>query len=277
MKTVSIVRHSLHRVLLLLLPPVVVNVTRSLRTRFTSQKENVSPEWEMKPNSDAVWTAHDGWSHQSIVETQLKKWPAFLRSIEGTRPLGQPHEAAADAPADYATHNTIMTFGYVLGRIGQGRKAISILDYVVKDLPGFCAVGASLLPQVKFVSDEAEVLCRSYDLTFASSSLHYSRDPYAQLERLCGSTLHWLMITRLPCVEQADDFVVVQRPHMYGYMTEYPGWFMNRNKVLSFVSPRGFDLVRQFLVAEQPSVPNAPEQANYYGFLFRRKTASAVS
>jgi hypothetical protein len=61
---------------------------------------------------------------------------------------------------------------------------------------------------------------------------------------------------------------------MYGYMTEYPGWFISRQRLLDFVFARGFVLERQFLVAEQPSVHNAPEQAHYYGFLFRRNVAS---
>ena len=101
--------------------------------------------------------------------------------------------------------------------------------------------------------------------------MHYTRDHYRLIDRLCGCARDWLMITRTPFIEHADDFVVVQRPHMYGYMTEYPGWFMNRAKMLDFVVARGFELVRQFLVAERPNVPNAPEQAQYYGFLFRRR------
>jgi hypothetical protein len=57
---------------------------------------------------------------------------------------------------------------------------------------------------------------------------------------------------------------------MYGYMTEYPGWFINRQRLVDFVAARGLVLERQFLVAEEPNVANAPERARYYGFLFRR-------
>ena len=60
-------------------------------------------------------------------------------------------------------------------------------------------------------------------------------DHYRLIDRLCDCARDWLMITRTPFLEHADDFVVVQRPHMYGYMTEYPGWFMNRAKMLDFV------------------------------------------
>jgi putative methyltransferase (TIGR04325 family) len=232
--------------------------------------------------------------HQSVVSTQLEKWPGFLRSVDGTSPLARSHEGPANGSADCATHNTIISFGYALARAAQGRHKVSILDwggglghyymyagalmptlpleYVVKDLPPFCEAGTALLPEVTFVSEDSVALGRSYDFVFASSSLHYARKHYELLGRLADSAQDWLMITRMPFVEHTDDFVVVQRPHMYGYMTEYPGWFMNRAKMLDFVGARGFELVRQFLVAEQPNVPNAPEQAQYYGFLFRRIT-----
>jgi putative methyltransferase (TIGR04325 family) len=299
---------SARRVLLLLLPPLVVDVVRYVRGMTVNESavsaiadepiaaetpldSPLPPEWEAVPNSSAVWN-HAGWSHESIVATQSSKWSSFVRSVQEPRPLGQSHEGRADAPADYATHNTIMTFGYALGRVARKQESVSlldwggglghyyvyaralfpdlVLDYVVKDLPGFCATGAALLPEVTFLSDEAKAIGRSYDFVFVSSSLHYARDHYGLLDSLCGCARHWLMITRTPFVEQTDDFVVVQRPHLYGYMTEYPGWFMNRARMLDFMSERGFDLIRQFLVAEQPNVPNAPEKAYYYGFLFQR-------
>jgi putative methyltransferase (TIGR04325 family) len=292
-----------------LLPPIVVDAIRYVRGDTAtvpavpakavevavvggSSAADTVIEWEAVPNTDRTWTSNAGWSHESIVTAQLRKWPSFLKSMEGTFPLGQSHEGPGGMPANVAAHNTIVTFGYALGRVAQGRSAVSILDwggglghyyvyaralfpdlvlnYVVKDLPGLCGAGASLLPEVTFVSDESEALSQSYDFVFASSSVHYTRDHYHLLERLCGCASNWLMITRTPFVEKADDFVVVQRPYMYGYMTEYPGWFMNRTKMLDFVSGCGFGLIRQFIVAEQPNVPNAPEPAQYFGFLFRR-------
>jgi hypothetical protein len=81
------------------------------------------------------------------------------------------------------------------------------------------------------------------------------------------------MITRTPFLDTHDDFVVVQRPHLFGYTTEYPGWFLNRRRVIDFVTRRGLSLEREFLVSERPYVPNAPEQAQYRGFLFRRADA----
>src|SRR6202035_467811 len=165
------------------------------------------PEWEMVPDTDAAWTAHDGWVHDSILRTQLDKWPDFLRSAEGPRALGQSHEAAAGAAADYATHNTIMSFGYALGRVAERREVASVLDwggglghyyvyaralfpdlkldYVIRDFPGFCEAGSKLLPDAKYVTSDSEALSRSSDFVFASSSLPYTRDLYGLVERRC--------------------------------------------------------------------------------------------
>jgi putative methyltransferase (TIGR04325 family) len=121
------------------------------------------------------------------------------------------------------------------------------------------------------MSSEASALSRPYDLIFASSSLQYTRDYFGLIGRLCDASPKWLMVTRSPFVEKSDDFVVLQRPFRYGYMSAYPGWFINRSRFVSFVEQRGFALDREFLVDEQPHVPNAPEQCRYLGFLFKRR------
>jgi putative methyltransferase (TIGR04325 family) len=294
-----------------LLPPIVVEGLRRLRPRAAADSANVAaschdaastddspPHWEMVPNNNAAWAGHEGWGHASIVETQRAKWDTFMLSVAKPQPLGQSHEGTTGGPPDVATHNTIMTFGYVLGRVAGRRDGVSILDwggglghyyvyarelfpdvawdYVIKDMPGLCAAGQRLLPKVKFVADDGEALSRRYDLVFASSSVHYARDHYTLIDRLCESARGWLMITRVPMIRHHDDFVVVQRPHIYGYMTEYAGWFMNRTRFVDHVTSRSFVLEREFAVGEAAHVPNAPEHGQYAGFLFRRAGSSAV-
>jgi putative methyltransferase (TIGR04325 family) len=315
---------ALRRIALLWLPPIVANAVRRWRSPIFVAAPRVEevvaastvadlpplapepadtavsadtpapapPEWEMVADTDEVWTTPGGWVHDSILHTQLGKWPDFLRSVEGPKALGQSHEATAGAAADYLTHNTIMSFAYALGRVAGRREVTRVLDwggglghyyvyaralfpdlkldYVIKDFPGFCDAGKELLPDVKFVSDETEALSRAYDFVFASSSVPYTRDLYGLLGRLCDSAGEWLMITRTPMIENHDDFVVVQRPYMYGYHTEYAGWFINRRRLVDFILTRGFCLERQFLIAEEQYVPNAPERGVDAGFLFRR-------
>ena len=252
------------------------------------------PEWEMVPDEDSVWNASEGWSHTSIAERQAEKWDAFVGAFANAQPFGRSHEAAIDAPIDVSAHNTVMTFAYLLGRIcAEVRQtAPSVLDwgggighyyqyaralypeaefdYWVKDLRELCEVGRPRNPGANFISDQAKALDRRYDLVFASSSLHYTRDVYRLVDDLCRASSRYFMVTRTPFIEDHDDFVVVQRPHRYGYLTEYAGWFLNRARFQAFVRDRGFVLDREFLLAERPHVPNAPEQCHYRGFLFKR-------
>ena len=250
------------------------------------------PEWEAVPDSASIWTAHEGWLHQSIADTQRAKWPSFLASVAPGQPFGWSHEASAGSPAAVGAHNTIITFGYVLGRAALGQKRLSVLDwgggvghyylyarrllpelaleYVIKDLPPLCAAGRELAPSAIFWSEDAQVFSQTYDLVFASSSVQYNRDFYRTLAQLCEATGRWLFITRSPFIREHDDFVVVQRPSRYGYLTEYAAWFVNRNRFVAFVESKNFTLEREFLLDERPYVANAPEQCTYSGFLFRR-------
>jgi putative methyltransferase (TIGR04325 family) len=253
------------------------------------------PEWEMMPDTDAVWGAAEGWSHESIAARQVEKWDAFLESIAAPNPIGRSHEARPDADLDVSAHNTAMTFGYVLGRVlaESGARAPSILDwgggighyfqyaralfpasdfqYVIKDFAALCEAGRKRNPGARFVETDQAALAAPHDLVFASSSLHYARDVFGLLDRLATASRHFLFVTRTPFVERVDDFVVVQRPYRYGYMTEYAGWFLNRAKFESFLAARGLVLEREFMLAERPHVPNAPEQCRYLGLLFRRQ------
>ena len=125
--------------------------------------------------------------------------------------------------------------------------------------------------------DRATGSTRQGLLVFASSSVQYARDLYGLLAKLCAAASGWIFITRTPFVEKCDDFVVVQRPHVHGYMTEYACWFINRKRFVDFICKQGFLLEREFLVAEAPYVPNAPEASRFCGFLFRRIAGKSVN
>jgi len=249
------------------------------------------PEWEVVADTDELWASLGGWDHRSVAETQIAKWPDFLETVRGNGILGQSHESAI-ASLDLATHNTIVSFGYALARACGGRREISVLDwggglghyyhyakallpgvsldYTVKDVPTLCEEGRKLLPEVTFASDD-DVLARTYDFVFASSAVHYERDPYAALGRLAAASREWLFVTRTPIMERSGDLLVVQRPYAYGYMTEYAGWMMNRQRFVHCLDQAGFALERQFLIGEQPYLPMLDEAPQYFGFLFHRK------
>ena len=209
-------------------------------------------EWEHVP---AGWQSDDprrmGWEHLSIIEVQQRKWPQFIKAVQGTSPLGVYHEAAQIDSENPAAHNFVLAFAYVLARAVAGRRTLSVLDwggglghyaviaratlpevcveYTVFDLPGICTAGRGLLPDVQFMSDVEECLSRRYDLIIASGSLQYVDDWRGLLKRFAGSAERWVFLTRTPFVDKSAAFVVVQRPHSAGgYQTEYLSHVFNR-------------------------------------------------
>lgn len=280
-----------------LLPPIVADAVRRV---MRGRREGDATEWEYLPGG---WPEGDpgirGWNAESVLRTQLDRWPRFTASVAGTGPIGLSHEAADPDPADYGTHNTVMSFAYVLARAAQGRSRISVLDwgggighyyaygrallpevaldYHCRDLPLLVDGGRSILPDAVFHSTDETALSRTYDLVMASSSLHYARDWRGTLAKLASVAGSYVYVTRQPFVEEAPSFVVVQRPSRHGYLTEYPGWFLNRDEFLAEARGLGLSLLREFLIAERPVVPKAPAQADYRGFLFAApQTASTA-
>jgi putative methyltransferase (TIGR04325 family) len=252
----------------------------------------VPPEWECVPEGFRVQDPRiTGWNVESILQTQRAKWPLFLRLLEGTGPLGVDHEAPVPSHEDYSAHNTLMAYAYVLALAARNTDTLSMLDwgggighylaisrallpevrlaYHCKEVPLLCEGGRELLPDATFYDAEDECFRRCYDLVLASGSFHYTEDWKRLFRRLASATRSYLYITRLPVVHSVASFVVVQRPSPYGYLTEYIGWFLNREEFLNHGASLGLELVREFLIHERPLVHGAPEQCEYRGFLFR--------
>jgi hypothetical protein len=176
-----------------LLPPVIARHLGRAIQSVTSR----GPEWEYRPEGAAAWDRFPGWNDRSVAETQRTKWPAFLAAVAEPKPLGVAHEAHRTSSNDYAAHNTLMTFGYVLARAAHGRQRLSMLDwgggsgqyatvarallpevsidYVCRDLPLLCALGQELMPEASFVDNDDAALSRRYDLVYTSSAAHYNR------------------------------------------------------------------------------------------------------
>jgi putative methyltransferase (TIGR04325 family) len=276
-----------------LIPPLALDVYRAAKKAVVPAP---LPEWSWL----ASWpppSANTGWCHDSIVAAQIRKWPQFCAAVTAHGPLGVAHEAEEPHAEDVGAQNTILSFAYVLSRLGAGRSGLRLLDwgcglghyarfaevllpgvrcdYVGKDFPALIHAAAERNPAARFVSRDEDAFAERAELVFASGSLHYSQDWRATLAKLAQCALDSLYIARLPTVETVPSFVVVQRPHRWGYETEYHGWFINRAEFLSATKSLGFVLEREFLSHESPAVPAAPEQCKYRGFWFRRAEMSA--
>ena len=115
-----------------------------------------------------------------------------------------------------------------------------------------------------------------YDIVIASTSLHYTLDWRALIQRLAKATSGYLYIANLPSVRQVSSFVFVQRPYQYGYNTEYLAWCLNKNEFLAEAEKAGVTLVREFIYGHMPFIQGAPEQNAYLGFLFRARSGKVT-
>jgi putative methyltransferase (TIGR04325 family) len=273
-----------------LLPPVVVAMARRLRGGGRAIEPR---EWQLVPEGWAYGRSHPevkGWDVASVLAMQRERWPRFVALLEANGPLGISHESDLSDRGDLVSHNTIMTFAYVLGLVTHLRERVSFLDwggglghyyllarqlqpgvgieYHCKELPLLAQQGARLFPDQHFTSDE-RCLARTYDFVMASTSLQYEEDWCRLLARLARATAGLLYVTGLPVVEHAASFVFVQRPYPYGYDTEYLAWCLNRDEFLTEAVNTSLALVREFVVGYRPPISGAPEQNEYRGFLFR--------
>lgn len=274
------VRRSLKQVFLL--PPLYRRFKHKIEYEYLSQG------WRMEELDPAI----KGWNDQSILEVYKAKWPAFMRWLEGSGPLGIAHETGLTDNEDLIAHNVMMIYSFGLLTAAHKRDSISMLDwgggighylalsqaivptltidYACKDVPVLATYGAQLFPKARFFTDDT-CLDQTYDFVLASSSFQYAEDWPALLGKLARATSGHLMITRLPTVQRVPSFVFVQRPYSTGYHTEYLGWAINRGELLHHAKQAGLTLMREFVTGEAPFVARAPEQNYYRGFLFQKQ------
>jgi putative methyltransferase (TIGR04325 family) len=279
-----------------LTPPMLWRSLSKLRSLKTAQEQTYI-EWEYVPEGwQALKTNPNikGWNVESVLEAYQANWPTFLKTLEGTLPFGISPESDSENRTNLMFHNLMMTYAYALSLSTRHKSSISMLDwggaighyylvtqklvpdleidYHCKDVPVLAEYGRSLFPKAHFYTDET-CLERQYDFVLVSGSFQYSQDWASALKGLAQATVGYLFITRLPIAHHAPPFVIVQRAYQYGYNTEYLGWCLNRNEFLYQAENVGLKLVREFIAQESPPVYRAPEQPEYWGFLFSSQSA----
>jgi putative methyltransferase (TIGR04325 family) len=253
-------------------------------------------DWEYVPEGFRKIRSVRGWNVEEIARKQLQTWSAYRSSLAGAGPLGLNHEnlRAIDA-IDLRQHNTLVSYAYVLALAARMKPQVALLDwggglghyyclsktllpsvdldYHCVDVAAFCRLGQQLIPEGRFVDLQKFTFDREFDLVVASSSLWYEEDWKTTLDRLISAAGSYLYVTRMIFVEKHSSFVAIQRPYALGYGTEYLCWILNRREFVDHVSSQ-MDLVREFLIWEGPHIHRAPEQGDYRGFLFRRRSKS---
>jgi putative methyltransferase (TIGR04325 family) len=277
---------------------------------FSSKKEApVAPEPPAAPVSEwkycpEGWDSSDpklsGWDEESAVRPFLTGWPNYQELMSGTAPLGflspaavQQGNASDHQPTLWA-QNVVLMFAYSLALAAQNKSRLALLDYggalgyyrlvaekslptvqldyFCKDMPAFCREGRQLFPETVFFENDGEALDgKSYDLIVTLGSLQYVKDWRQLIQRFAESSKDYLLIGRLPVVNQAPSFVVAQHPTQLGFVQKQHQWFLNSGELVATCEEMGFSLQREFLGAENHEVPGAPEQPKFNGFLFRKR------
>ena len=94
-----------------LLPPIVSDGIGRFRRRSGTREG--SPDWEYRPSGWPTDGEIRGWDVTSVREVQLTAWPAFVRAVDGSSPLGNVPMTKDDATyIDIGAHNTFMSFAY---------------------------------------------------------------------------------------------------------------------------------------------------------------------
>jgi putative methyltransferase (TIGR04325 family) len=282
-----------------LLPPAVLRLRWRMQARrrpagagAVQRDPGAAPEWEYVPEGWRYARHHPevkGWNVPDILDVYKRKWDRFASMARGTGPLGFSHESDLATNDDPDSHNTVMSFAYVLASAARSRSRLSMLDwgggighyyllakallpgiaieYHCKDVPVLAAHGARLFPDLHFYDDES-CLNRRYDLVVASGALHYEEQWADRLARLSSAACGSLYVTRVPTVFGVSSYVFVQRPTPYGYNTEYLGWCLNRGEFLAAAASAALTLRREFVIAERPPIAGAPEPCRYRGYWF---------
>lgn len=271
-----------------ILPPILLDALQGLSERWSRQPA----EWARAP-ADAFPkdSTVNGWNVESVIAEQLRKWDRLVDLTSGTGPLGIEPHAPELSSSDYRAHNIMVTFGYVLALTAREKDSISILDwgsgpgqyyvfgrallpeveldYHGVDVPLICEGGRQVVPEATFHDDEGSAFDRTYDLVVTSGSLQYIEDWRTKVDRLVKAAESYLYVVT-PVVRHAEPFVIVQRPHKYGYMTEFTQWVFNRDQLVQHVESSGMRLRREFLNEEMGPIRGTPERRATMGFLFER-------
>ena len=258
-----------------------------MRLRRAQEPEAPLPEWEYIAEG---WTYPTrGWDSEAVAEAYARKWHDYVEAIKPPKPLGVHHETANVLTGDPGAHNMLVTFAYVLALAARERDGLSVLDWGggfghyhalarsvlpglaldwhVQETSAVAARGRELNPAAEF-HDDRSALDRRYDLVLASGSLQYAEEWRTLVDWLVGAAERYLYVARVPTALQAPSFVVIQRPYVHGYDTEYLGWVLNRDELLAAVP---LELAREFLLDARFSAAGAPEDPiDHRSFLFTR-------
>jgi putative methyltransferase (TIGR04325 family) len=280
-------RAEVKRVSRLLLPPIVTDGLRRVRCGRVSVKpvlEYAPLGWRTVLNN----TRTTGWNAASVVAGEKSRYDAFVHDCQGSGPLGFSHEHTdLSEVRNVSFHNIHISYAYVLALAARQKSTLSVLDwggglghyYLIgkavvpdvtldfhcKEVPLMAEAGKQFNPDVQWYADES-CLERAYDLVMINGSLQYMPDWAEALRRIAPAVKEYLLLTRVPVVENGPGFVAIQRHSGVEMLHQQ----LNQAALLRVVEQTGLHLVRELVVGDRPGIENAPEQCELRGWLFKK-------
>lgn len=279
------------RILKLLIPPIITKGITAIQQSYHKPVLEFAPDgWQTQLCNDD----NQGWSVDSVVNTETAKWDDFCNNLEGTGPLGFSHEHTdLSVIRNPNFHNVHISYAYVLALTAHNKSRISVLDwggslghyyvigtavlpnvsidYHIKEVPLMTKAGKQLNPEVNWYDDET-CLKRDYDLILINGSLGYDEDWVNTLHRITSSVKEYLFLFRQPIVQHSPSFISIERL----YNSQMLHQQFNQTELLETVKETGLTLVREFVIGDTPDIKNAPEQCETRGWLFKKETTSLL-
>ena len=84
------------------------------------------------------------------------------------------------------------------------------------------------------------------NVIFSSGVLQYLPDPYGWLKRFAETDIPWLLIDRMPFIDEDSDRLTVQYVPPSIYHASYPAWFFSRNRFDAEVVQLGYKVEARF-------------------------------
>lgn len=156
------------------------------------------------------------------------------------------------AAVENSSQLNILDFGGSLGSsYFQNRKFLSSLKSIkwsVVEQPHFVLRGNDGIAdeELKFYyTIEACIRNRGPSTLLLSGVLQYLKDPYDWLKLFRDKSFKYIILDRTAFVDHFDDFLTVQHVPETIYKASYPAWFLNKAKLIQFMSDK-YELIADF-------------------------------
>jgi putative methyltransferase (TIGR04325 family) len=163
----------------------------------------------------------------------------------------------------------VLDFGGALGSsYYQNKKfldSIKEVNWCVVEQPDFTREGLQNFSTDRlhfFYSIEDCFKTYKVDVILLSSVLQYLSEPYTLLDQFLSKKTKFIIIDRTPFIV-GDDRITIQRVHPSIYDATYPCWFFNKEKLISYLSPK-YENFFEFDALDRANI-----KSEFKGILFR--------